>query len=360
MHILQQKMTEDTKNASDINAMSTSIGGGGGMVQHLDETNSNNETAEQIINDLGGLQPIFQNNTDDNIGAVSGGILSGISNNIEPEQQPEQQEETKPMTQGEYQTALNEINHKIESNNNDIMTLQDALKAIANGQTNYISQEFNGIMGDLVSKHQKLLQEQLGITNLNSSNWTSKEFNQAMTNAINEKLEQLKNENSSLYTQKYEYENSKDYDNRTPDQIREDTEYQRTAQDMYLAGLNKAGLSGGLVGSSGGSRSDEEDKKRKKRKKELEEARAQMIMQQQAEQQRKFNDFVKVLGVVAGLVGSVGLIGSSVYNANSRIKSADIYAKSRIDTANIYKSKPKKKNQKWVDDYLNDDLANWG
>lgn len=340
MHELQQKMTEDTKSSSDINAMGTSIGSGGGMVQHLDETKNND--ADKIINDLGGLQPIFP----------------------EPEQQQEQQEqqqeETKPMTQGEYQTALNELNHKIESNNNDIMTLQDALKAIATGNYNYISPEFNAIMGDLVAKHQKQLQQELGITNVNNSNWTTKEFNEAMTNAINEKLEMLKSENSNLYTQKYEYENSKDYDNRTPDQIREDTEYQRTAQDMYLAGLNKAGLSGGLVGSSGGSRSDEEDKKRKKRKKELEEARAQMIMKQQAEEQRKFNDFIKILGVVTGLVGSVGLVGSSVYNAKSRLDAADIYAKSRIDTANIYKSKPKKKNQKWVDDYLNDDLANWG
>lgn len=358
MRTIQEKMTEDTKNASDINAMSTSIGGGGAMVQHLDEPT--NEDAEEIKDFLGGLQPLFPEPQSEYKGE------NEITPNI-----PAETTEPNKMTQGEYQTLLNEINHKIETNNNDIMTLQDALKAIATGNNQYISPEFNAIMGDLVAKHSKLLQDELGIKTPNKDNWTSKEFNQAMTNAINEKLQLLKDENSKLYTQKYEYENSKDFDNRTPEQIREDTAYQRTAQDMYLAGLNKAGLSGGLVGSSGGSRSDEEDKKRKKRKKELEEERAQALMRQQAEEQRKFNDFIKILGVVSGLVGGIGLVGSSVYNANARLKSADIYAKSKVDTAKVYaKSRrdvakinnpdKKKKNPKWVDDYLKDDLANWG
>lgn len=335
------ELTEQTKLASDMSAPSVSLGGGQ-QIQHLDnkkyfmETGDKNgvtpepkvyygpleEEKKQIdqfdeadIPKLDIPQPIFPEPEEP---------YNPTKENTTQQKEPEK-------TQGEYQAELDSIIRQIDTNNSRIETLNSFINDVSkwNENTNIYKEIGNlrSILGDDIYKE---LSSVIGSLN-------GKSFHQIKSIVIEHARDVIGNiekANAPLTTRKYEIETSSSYDNRPYEDIRADTAYQRAVEDMTKAGLNKYGLSGGVsFGGSSSSKSDEEEEKKKKKKRELEEARRRAEEMRRAEEIRKSNDMMKILGVIAGLTGTTGLVGSSVFNALERTKQAQIYADSRnVDT----------------------------
>lgn len=98
------------------------------------------------------------------------------------------------------------------------------------------------------------------------------------------------------------------YDNRTDEQMREDTQKQREAADLAAAGLNKAIMGGGgYGGGGGGSKADEEEEKRKRKKEREEEAK-----QRQQEQMQQM-----LMGIIMG-GANIGVRGLGYGMMNER------------------------------------------
>lgn len=315
MHNITNQLTEQTKTSSDTTAPSMAIGGGGQMIQHLDDTGPETENPEK--NKTAWTPEDKDENDISEIDTIAG------ADKPTPDPKPDPKQETN-KTQGEYQAELNEIQSQIDRNNGYIDIMKDVQQELRNWLASNPNtrkyQDYLAIVGKL---------RQIG-GDVYKNVWGNGGTGEDMVTRIQSQIDEYNKLNAPLYDKKYQIENKSNYDNRPYEDIRADTAYQRAVDDMAKAGLNKYGLSGGVsFGGSSSSRNDEEDEKKKKKKRELEEARRRAEEIQRAEEMRKSNDMMKVLGVIAGMTGTAGLVGSSVFNGIERTKQAQINADSK-------------------------------
>lgn len=293
------EMTMDTSEVQSKNAFSGSMGSGignGAMIQHLDakpEPQGKDEWQEESdLQQSQGLGP------------------------AEPLKEPEK-------TQGDYQVKINEINSQISNINDDITELESALKYLSENGFNGKNDAFTGMLNRLFAGNTEL----------------SKAFQhqdvETIKSILSNKINELNKELAPLYTEKYQIENNKNYDQRTYEDIRNDTAYQRAVEDMAKAGLSKTTISGGVNygGGGGGSASNKEDEEKKKRKKKLEELQRQRELAELQRKEKEFNDTMRILGLAGTYAGGIGLVGSQIFRANTSKDIANINAESRKDYA---------------------------
>lgn len=266
--------------------------------------------------------------------------IPGLENIPKPEEKPKEQEEQ--TTQGEYEQSLQNLNKDLDRQQEELKEIENILDKKGPAMLNQLqkdmgfnkyyewkaeqeakSREINGRFN--LQAHQKYVEEQAK----NYYNNLLKEKNNQIINTRN-------NINDIMSNDKY--------DDRTPEQKREDTGYQRQYQDMLKAGYNPASFSGGGGGGVGGSSARDEEEKRKKKKKEAEERKA-------AAQAAKQRQIMQMLGMVMG-VG--GIMGSGAMRNIGMVKSADIRTQGQMDVAklrsqdnqlnNIYKEQMNNKN----------------
>lgn len=138
---------------------------------------------------------------------------------------------------------------------------------------------------------------------------------------------------ASLKDNIYNTKNKSNYDNRTDEQIRADTDIQRKTEDARKAGINPAGLSyGGGGGGGGGSSSKDEEEERKRRKREKEEAERRRKEKQQENLMRT----LQMLGGIGGRIGGYAMLG-------------------KVRNNNYNKPKQQQTNKpKWLDKYIDE------
>lgn len=242
----------------------------------------------------------------------------------QPQQEKRQEEE---KTQGDYEQEIYDLNTKLDK-------YQENYNWINNLNLEKISNNNNSKLIDILSKMPEKYYQNYVKNGIPKATYNFKtngyDYDQTMINEIkdyyNKEMGNIRNQIATIK------DNTKTpgYDDRTPEQKREDDSYQRAVEDMREAGLHPGLMFGGGVGggSSGGSKSDEDEEKRKRKRREeleLERAKAQ-------EQQR-------IMSALMGTMGVALMGGLSMQQANARnqanIQSREAISKNRIDSQQL-------------------------
>lgn len=218
--------------------------------------------------------------------------------------QANQADESK-KTQAELNQQLKEANSNVDLTNDILNALkQPGIKPFS--IANILEQMRNQLSKEEFEKARDM------IYSVTEPNQAKQWYQGNMKHTLDEAIAYFNQLNNKYTDISYQIRTSKEYDNRTDEQMREDTEVQRRAEDTASAGLNPKLMSIGASGGGSGGTSAKEEEEKKKKKKADEEAR------KERERQRLITMLLGSIGAIGGM--GLGLGNLQLGNANQKLK----------------------------------------